>query len=64
MLNTVFWIGATKGRAQGAPMPFPILAPAKTGTALGEHVFWRGLSPERVPQLVEHAAQLTDDFER
>ena len=43
LLNTVFWPGATKGRARGAPMPFPILAPAKTGTALGEHVFWRGL---------------------
>ncbi|MBI3206184.1 MAG: hypothetical protein HYZ29_31905 [Myxococcales bacterium] len=30
----------------------------------GWHVFWRGLSPERVPQLVEHAAGLSDDFER
>ena len=30
----------------------------------GWHVFWRGLSPERVPQLVEHAVRLGDDFER
>ncbi len=43
LLNTVFWAGATRGRPRGAPMPFPILAPAKAGAVLGEHVFWRGL---------------------
>jgi hypothetical protein len=45
LLTTVFWPTATAGRARrerAASLPFPLLAPAKNGRAVGEHAFWRG----------------------
>lgn len=41
-LTTVFWSDAAALRARKRSLPFPILAPAKSGGALGEHAFWRG----------------------
>ena len=43
LLTTVFWSAAAARRASRQSLPFPILAPAKSGRTLGEHAFWRGV---------------------
>jgi hypothetical protein len=42
-LTTVFWSAAIARQARKRSMPFPLLAPSKSGRALGEHAFWRGV---------------------
>jgi hypothetical protein len=42
LLTTLFWSQAARRAARTRSLPFPLLAPAKSGRELGEHAFWRG----------------------